>query len=134
VWPGALPPAHSLAAPQKDTRPLRDKQYQSKMRQDILVHLQKCGLDINMSKLLNIQGKDYRLIFDFLLLNIDPNYPINSEARFEDEFVPALKHLQYPYVGNIDNKWLAAVASMHSWPHLLGVLHWLTVLDMVRTT
>jgi kinetochore protein NDC80 len=95
------------------------------MRQDILNYLQSNGFDISMASLSNIQGKDYRAIFDFLLLTLDPSHPLGQNARFEDEFVPALKSLRYPFAHQIDNKWLAAPASMHSWPSLLGVLHWL---------
>ena len=100
------------------------------MRQDILDFLRNDGLEIQMSTLTNINGKDYRIIFDYLAHALDPIYPLNR-GRFEDEFVPALKALRYPYAHQIDNKWLAAPASMHSWPHLLGVLHWLVELCKV---
>lgn len=131
MWPsGALAPSSSQTV--KDTRPLRDRQYQTKMRQDILIYLQSSGFDISMPTLSNIQGKDYRAIFDFLVLTLDPFHPLNTNARFEDEFVPALKALRYPFAHQIDNKWLAAPASMHSWPSLLGVLHWLVELCKVR--
>jgi kinetochore protein NDC80 len=102
------------------------------MRQDIFSYLQGSGFDISLASLSNIQGKDYRAIFDFLLLTLDPSHPLGPNARFEDEFVPALKSLRYPFAHQIDNKWLAAPASMHSWPSLLGVLHWLVELCKVR--
>ncbi|EAU88162.2 hypothetical protein CC1G_03834 [Coprinopsis cinerea okayama7 len=124
-------PAPSGSQSVKDPRPLRDKQYQAKMRQDILAYLQANGFEITMSTLTNIQGKDYRTIFDFLLLTLDP-YHILNQPRFEDEFVPALKALRYPFAHQIDNKWLAAPASMHSWPSLLGVLHWLVEMCKLR--
>ena len=108
----------------KDPRPLRDKQYQARMRQDILAYLQANEFDITMSTLANIQGKEYRSIFEFLILTMDP-YHMFTLPRFEDEFVPALKAVRYPFAHLIDNKWLAAPASMHSWPSLLGCLHWL---------
>lgn len=129
--------AGGLAAPSiiqavKDLRPLRDRQYQAKMRQDILAYLQtELGLEITMSTLTNIQGKDYRAIFNELLLHLDPNHILN-QPKFEDEFVPALKAVRYPFAHQIDNKWLAAPASMHSWPSLLGVLHWLVEMCKVR--
>lgn len=132
MWTGGAvlsQPSSSQAV--KDTRPLRDRQYQTKMRQDILSYLQSSGFDISMATLANIQGKDYRAIFDFLILNLDPFHPLNQNARFEDEFVPALKAVRYPFAHQIDNKWLAAPASMHSWPSLLGVLHWLVELNKV---
>ncbi|KAJ2930091.1 hypothetical protein H1R20_g7019, partial [Candolleomyces eurysporus] len=133
TWGGA----GGLAAPSiiqavKDPRPLRERQYQAKMRQDILGYLQnQLGLEITMSTLTNIQGKDYRAIFNELLLHLDPNHPLN-QPKFEDEFVPALKAVRYPFAHQIDNKWLAAPASMHSWPSLLGVLHWLVEMCKLR--
>lgn len=133
VWPGGptlAPPSNSQTV--KDARPLRDRHYQLKMRQDILNYLQSGGFDISMASLANIQGKDYRAIFDFLLLTLDPSHPLGQSSRFEDEFVPALKSLRYPFAHQIDNKWLAAPASMHSWPSLLGVLHWLVEMCKVR--
>ncbi|XP_006458435.1 hypothetical protein AGABI2DRAFT_216992 [Agaricus bisporus var. bisporus H97] len=115
----------------KDTRPLRDKQYQSKMRQEIFLFLQSAGYEIAPSTLSNIQGKEYRNIFEYLVLILDPMYMF-STGRFEDDFVPALKALRYPYAHTMDNKWLAAPASMHSWPPLLGVLHWLVDMCKLR--
>ncbi|KDQ33536.1 hypothetical protein PLEOSDRAFT_1061192 [Pleurotus ostreatus PC15] len=126
IWAGgSQQSAPSGSQTSKDPRPLRDRQYQSKMRQDILSYLQGDDFDISMGTLTNIQGKDYRAIFTYLLLTLDPCHPLNENARFEEQFVPALKSLKYPYAHQIDNKWLAAPASMHSWPSLLGVLHWL---------
>ncbi|TFK42900.1 HEC/Ndc80p family-domain-containing protein [Crucibulum laeve] len=133
MWTGGsamLPPSSSQTV--KDVRPLRDKQYQAKMRQDILSYLQGTGYDIVMNTLINIQGKEYRGIFNFLMDHLDPFHSLNPNARFEDEFVPALKALRYPFSHQIDNKWLAAPASMHSWPSLLGVLHWLVELCKMR--
>ncbi|KAG5639608.1 hypothetical protein H0H81_010810 [Sphagnurus paluster] len=133
IWGGGAalaPPSSSQTL--KDVRPLRDRQYQTKMRQEIFSYLQGEGFDISMASLANIQGKEYRAIFDFLLLTLDPSHPLSQNARFEDEFVPALKALRYPFAHQIDNKWLAAPASMHSWPSLLGVLHWLVELCKLR--
>ncbi|KAJ6546466.1 HEC/Ndc80p family-domain-containing protein [Mycena vulgaris] len=126
MWNGgatAPPPPGSQTL--KELRPLRDRAFQTQMKQDISNYLKSVGYDIAQATLNNIQGKEYRAIFDFLVLILDPCHPLNPNARFEDEFVPALKALRYPFAGVIDNKWLAAPASMHSWPSLLGVLHWL---------
>ena len=116
----------------KESRPLRDRQYQTKMRQDIVSWLQSTEYDISMQTLANITGKEYRNIVQYLFSMLDPGYPFDPQARFEDEFIQALKCIRYPFVGQIDPKWLAAPASMHSWPHLLGVLHWLIVMCKVR--
>lgn len=124
------PPSAILV--QKDNRPLRDRAYQGRMRQDIYSYLNDSGFEISMQALTNMQGKDYRAIFDTLVLTLDPCHPLKEGARFEEEFIPALKALRYPYSHQIDPKWLAAVASPHSWPYLLGVLHWLVELCKVK--
>jgi kinetochore protein NDC80 len=104
------------------------------MRQDIFQFLQRTQFEIGPTTLSNIQGKTYRTIFEFLISELDPVYydPNEPRGRFEDEFAPALKAQRYPYAHTMDNKWLAAPASMHSWPPLLGVLHWLVEMCMVR--
>ncbi|KIK59692.1 hypothetical protein GYMLUDRAFT_74134 [Collybiopsis luxurians FD-317 M1] len=127
IWaggPGAAQ-ASSSSQVQKDPRPIRDRSFQSKERVDIVNFLQRAGLDIDMNQLVNIQSKNYRAIFEYLVQVLDPFHPIDTSMKFEEIFIPALRALHYPYANAMDNKWLAAVGSPHSWPHLLGVLHWL---------
>lgn len=131
IWSGGGQIQQQSAQTFKDTRPLRDRQYQARMRHDIFIFLQSAGFEIAPSTLNNIQGKEYRAIYEFLVLNLDPVYPFSS-GRFEDDFAPALKALRYPYSHSLDNRWLAAPASMHSWPPLLGVLHWLVEMCKLR--
>ncbi|KAJ6547345.1 HEC/Ndc80p family-domain-containing protein [Mycena capillaripes] len=126
TWNGGAPaPLPPSSQTQKDPRPLREKPFQTQMKQDISTYLKGVGYEIAHTTLNQIQGKEYRAIFDFLVITLDPCHPLNINARFEDEFVPGLKALRYPFAHAIDNRWLAAPASMHSWPALLGVLHWL---------
>ncbi|KAG2147314.1 HEC/Ndc80p family-domain-containing protein [Suillus cothurnatus] len=133
VWTGGVslaPPSGSQ--PFKDPRPIRERSYQSKMKQDIYSWLQATEFDISMQTLSNITGKDYRAMFQHLVAIMDPGYPFDSRLRFEDEFQPALKALRYPFATQIDNKWLAAPGSMHSWPALLAALHWLVEMGKAR--
>jgi SMC interacting uncharacterized protein involved in chromosome segregation len=95
------------------------------MRQDVLAFLQANAFDITMATLTNIAAKDFRTIFTFLVYALDPETQLEDVPNFQEIFVPHLKALRYPFAHQIDNKWLAAPASMHSWPSLLGVLHWL---------
>ncbi|KIO07436.1 hypothetical protein M404DRAFT_136679 [Pisolithus tinctorius Marx 270] len=126
IWTGnAVLAAPSGSQTLKDPRPIRERAYQSKMRQEIFSWLHATGYEISMQTLTSITGKDYRAMFQHLVNLIDPCYPFEPKARFEDEFQPALRALRYPFVSQIDNKWLAAPGSMHSWPALLAVLHWL---------
>lgn len=132
IWGGgAAVAAPSSSQTIKDTRPLREKPFQTKMRGDIYSWLQSTGYEISMQTLVNITGKDFRIIFQHLVELIDPWHPFDPKVRFEDEFLPALKALRYPFVAQMDVKWLAAPASMHSWPSLLGMLHWLVEMGKV---
>ncbi|PFH52374.1 hypothetical protein AMATHDRAFT_56874 [Amanita thiersii Skay4041] len=133
LWPGGgAAMASSMTQAVRDTRPLRDRQYQAKMRQDIFAYLQGTSAEVPMATLSSIQRKEYTTIFVFLIKSLDPEYIFREGARFEDEFNLALRAVRYPYAHQIDSKWLAAPASMHSWPSLLGVLHWLVELCKLR--
>ncbi|KAF7970745.1 hypothetical protein HWV62_23146 [Athelia sp. TMB] len=125
IWGGAAMVAPSSSQTLKDPRNLRDKALQSKMRQDILLWLQDTEFNITMAVLRDVTVKDFREIFYHLVGLIDPGHLFNTSARFEDEFMLSLKALKYPYVNQIDVKWLVSPAAMHSWPSLLGMLHWL---------
>ncbi|KAG2116506.1 HEC/Ndc80p family-domain-containing protein [Suillus discolor] len=133
VWtggPSLAPPSGSQTF--KDPRPIRERSYQSRMKQDIYSWLQATEFDISVQTLSNITGKDYRAMFQHLVTIVDPGYPFDPRLRFEDELQPALKALRYPFSTQIDNKWLAAPGSMHSWPALLAVLHWLVEMGKAR--
>ncbi|KAF7291020.1 PPM-type phosphatase domain-containing protein [Mycena chlorophos] len=134
VWGGGsvapMPPSSQTL---KDPRPLRDKPFQAQMKQEIHAYLRSIDYDIAPATLSNIQGKEYRAIFECLvtvlcspMADLNPDTPLfDPKARFEDEFMAKLKALKYPFVGAIDTKALATPASMHAWPTYLGVLHWL---------
>lgn len=135
MWggPGSQGSAPSGSQPMKDPRNLRDAAFRSKMRQEIVGWLQTTGLDIPNSVLQNITGKDFGAIFKHLVSLLDPNWPFRDDQRWEEQFMPPLKALRYPFVVAIDPRWLATPAAQHSWPTLLGVLHWLVQMGKVST-
>lgn len=127
---GAVQPG-SQTMMTKDPRPLRDRQFQSRMRQDVYGWLVSSGYEITPSAFQSITGSEFRNIFQYLVNRLDPCWPFDMEKKLDEQFLPPLKALRYPYVGQLDCKWLAAPASMHSWPALLGMLHWLVQIDKV---
>ncbi|KAI0781147.1 HEC/Ndc80p family-domain-containing protein [Trametes elegans] len=116
----------------KDSRPLRERSYQAKMRQDIGQFLMSTGFEVAPQMLQHITGKDFRAVFQHLITCLDPLWPFHVELRFEEHFVQALRAMKYPYVGQLDMKWLPTPSAMHSWPALLGMLHWLVELNKAR--
>ena len=131
MWQGGNQAAAPPSSQTKDTRPLRDRSFQAKMRQDVGTYLINTGFDVVPQMLQNITGKDFRVVFQHLITCLDPLWPFELELRFEDHFMQALRAMKYPYVGQIDMKWLPTPAAMHSWPALLGMLHWLAELGKV---
>lgn len=124
----AIPPSSQGT---RDTRPLRDKQYQQKCRQEIAAWLSSNGYSITSQAIASLRANDFRTIYQELVLLLDPNWPFNPEQRFEDQFVQSLRAFQYPYINQIDLRWLPTPAAMHSWPTLLGMLHWMTEMGKV---
>ncbi|OJT08860.1 hypothetical protein TRAPUB_211 [Trametes pubescens] len=102
------------------------------MRQDVGQFLMGTGFEVAPQMLQNITGKDFRAVFQHLIECLDPIWSFKSEQRFEEQFMQALRAMKYPYIGQIDLKWLPTPAAMHSWPSLLGMLHWLVELCRAR--
>ena len=132
MWQGGNQTAAPQASQAKDTRPLRDRSFQAKMRQDVGTFLNSTGFEVAPQMLQNITGKDFRAVFQHIISCLDPLWPWELDLRFEEHFMQSLRAMKYPYVGQIDVKWLPTPAAMHSWPSLLGMLHWLVELGKVR--
>ncbi|KAI0807228.1 HEC/Ndc80p family-domain-containing protein [Fomes fomentarius] len=135
MWQGggnqsALPPSSQTYT--KDTRPLRDQAFQAKMRQDIVNYLTKTGFEVAKRMLQAITLNNFRAVFQHLITCLDPLWPFQLELRFEDHFMQSLRAMKYPYLAQIDQRWLSTPAAMHSWPTLLGMLHWLVELGKTR--
>ena len=133
IWPAgnqATAPSGSQQGG-KDPRPLRDRPFQAKMRQDVVTWLISNGYEIPPQVLQNITNKDCRGIFQHLITLLDPSWPFNPDGRFDEEFTQALRAVKYPYLSQIDLRWLATPGTMHAWPSLLGLLHWLAEMGSV---
>ncbi|KZV70486.1 hypothetical protein PENSPDRAFT_579344 [Peniophora sp. CONT] len=131
MWQGGATPAPA-ALTTRDTRPLRDRAYQLEMRKETAAWLNETGCPCTAQTLANITAKDFRTVFQHLVLLLDPNYPFDPNAKLEEDFIPALKAMVYPHINQLDVKWLVTPASMHAWPSLLGVLHWLVEMGKVK--
>lgn len=118
----------------KDSRPLRDKNYQMQLQQDILDFLSYKNLfEIEMKHPLTNKTlkqptqKDFVLIFQWLYKKIDPGYKFQKTVEQEVYFL--LKTIRYPYLESINKSQIAAVGGQH-WPTFLGMLHWMVQLNL----
>lgn len=129
------PPTPAPIQPVKDPRNIRDKPVQQAMRTAIFNWLQESQIQATVSRqtLLSPTAKDFRAIFEHLVGLLDPTFVFGEKGKkFEDEVIPILKAHHYPFADALDKRWLAAPASMHSWPSLTAMLHWLSELSRVR--
>ena len=53
-----------------------------------------------------------------------------SNKKIEEEFPKTLKSMKYPFT--ISKSAMFSIGSLHSWPALLGALHWLVELIKVK--
>lgn len=137
-----LAPASQLSQPQtqlqrqflkSDQRPLRDKNYQTLILQEIYDFLvaNKFELEMNhgvlQKTLRQPTQKDFVLIFQFLYGRIDPYYKFTKSI--ETEVFSLLKVLSYPYLDGINRSLISAVGGQN-WPAFLGMLYWLVKLNL----
>lgn len=112
----------------KDTRPLRDRSYQEKIRNEIFTFLNNNNFEMETKHLLtdrtlrNPTQKDFMVILMWLFRKIDPGY--NGLSHIESDITTFLKIIQYPYLASITRSQISA-AGGQNWYIFLGLLHWL---------
>lgn len=115
----------------KDPRNLSNKAIQREMIDDILCFLQASSFPHQISsKILQAPtSKDFVKVFEFLYGFIDNSEKIGQ--KIEDEFPRLMKQLRYPFP--VAKSAMFTIGSLHTWPSLLGALHWLTqLIEMSR--
>nr|5TD8_A Chain A, Kinetochore protein NDC80 [Saccharomyces cerevisiae S288C] len=115
----------------RDPRPLRDKNFQSAIQEEIYDYLKKNKFDIETNHPISIKflkqptQKGFIIIFKWLYLRLDPGYGFTKSI--ENEIYQILKNLRYPFLESINKSQISAVGGSN-WHKFLGMLHW-----MVRT-
>lgn len=116
-----------------ELRPLRDKNYQALIQQEIYDFLLANKFELEMNHPLTFKTlrqptqKDFVLIFQFLYTRIDSNYKFTKSI--ETEVFTLLKVLGYPYLDGINRSQISAVGGQN-WPNFLGMLYWLVKLNL----
>ncbi|KAH8598975.1 HEC/Ndc80p family-domain-containing protein [Bisporella sp. PMI_857] len=112
-----------------DPRPLRDRNYQKNIGQELLDYMAANNFEMDMKVTLGQNmvksptGKDFTYMFQWLYRRIDPSY--RFQKSIDQEVPPILQQLRYPYHKSITKSSLAAVGSANSWHLFLGLLHWM---------
>ncbi|EGV64782.1 kinetochore-associated Ndc80 complex subunit ndc80 [Yamadazyma tenuis] len=116
-----------------DSRPLRDKQYQTLIQGEVYEFLRLNKFEVEMNHPLTTKTlkqptqKDFIMIFQFLYNKIDPFYKFTKSI--ETEVFTILKLLNYPYLDGINRSQISAVGGSY-WPTFLAMLYWLVKLNL----
>ncbi|KAL2063025.1 hypothetical protein VTL71DRAFT_6097 [Oculimacula yallundae] len=119
----------------KDPRPLRDRSYQAKIGQELLDYMAANNFEMEMKHPLtqNIikspTQKDFNFMFQWLYHRIDPSY--RFQKSMDQEVLPILIQLRYPFHKMITKSSLTACGSANSWHIFLGLLHWMMQLSQM---
>ena len=117
----------------RDTRPLRDRNFQQAIQEEIINYLIKNKFDIETNHPVSIKSlkqptqKGFLIIFKWLYQRTDPGHKFNKSI--ESDVYQVLKNLQYPYLESINKSQISAVGGS-SWHKFLGMLHWLVRVNM----
>ncbi|AAS53652.2 AFR281Cp [Eremothecium gossypii ATCC 10895] len=128
IVPGGGPSAYGALQSTRDPRPLRDKNYQAVLQQEIFDYLQSRKFDIETGHAISLKSlkqptqKDFICIFRWLYRRLDPGY--SFKRSLETEVYSILKTIQYPFLDTINKSQISAVGGSN-WHKFLGMLHWL---------
>ncbi|CEP63874.1 kinetochore-associated Ndc80 complex subunit NDC80 LALA0_S09e04434g [Lachancea lanzarotensis] len=112
----------------KDPRPLRDKNFQNIIQQEVFDYLQAQKFDVQANHPISLKAlrqptqKDFIFVFRWLYQRMDPGYTFTKSLVYDVYAI--LKTIQYPYLETINKSQISAVGGS-SWPKFLGMLHWL---------
>lgn len=114
----------------KDSRPLSDKGFQSEMLQKVNNYLRtfegsQSLTNGNLKSPLSL--KTFVEITDLFIKAIGLKTPAISTSNYVEEVPKIAKKLQYPGQ-SISKSWLKTANTLHTWPHVLGWISFLTEL------
>jgi len=120
----------------KDLRSTRDPSWQKMAQMEIYEYLMESRDDMELSFLTpgvlrSPTSKQFEEIWKFLVLELDPDW-VAENQKVQDEFVPVMKDLQYPFAETITKSSLSAINSPHSWAAITAALHWMVRQARVR--
>lgn len=115
----------------RDPRPVGDRGFAAQCARNVMDFLAASGFAKNISheKLLKDPStKEFFDIFRYLISLIDSKLEVNG--KMEDEVPSIMRRLKYPV--EVNRSKLQAISGPNTWPQLLAVLDWLTVLVQIN--
>eukprot|EP00004_Rigifila_ramosa_P011480 TRINITY_DN2458_c0_g1_i1.p1 TRINITY_DN2458_c0_g1~~TRINITY_DN2458_c0_g1_i1.p1 ORF type:complete len:630 (-),score=148.24 TRINITY_DN2458_c0_g1_i1:5-1894(-) len=117
----------SSSSSRQDPRDVMNKVFQRNAATVIIEYIASHGYDhpIAPKMLQSPTQREFYQMFQFLYRQIDPAYTL-PQQKLDEEITTIFRRLRYPFA--ISKHALQAVGSPHTWPSILGALHWLVEL------
>lgn len=115
----------------RDPRPVGDRHFTAQCARNVVELLTARGYSKTFSheKLLKDPStKEFYDVFRFLIAQLDPQLEV--EGKMEDEVPAIMRRLKYPV--EVNRSKLQAISGPNTWPQLLAVLDWLTILVRIN--
>lgn len=115
----------------RDPRPVGDRAFTAQCAKNVVELLTARGYAKTFSheKLLKDPStKEFYDVFRFLISQLDPQLEV--EGKMEDEVPAIMRRLKYPV--EVNRSKLQAISGPNTWPQLLAVLDWLTMLVRIN--
>ncbi len=107
----------------RDTRSLNDKAFQSAATEDVVRFLEEAGYHkVLPASAFPVGSTEFKAIFEFLIGFLIPGYEVPKKG-FETAIPELLRKVGYPV--QVSKSTFQTLGTKHSWPHVLGVLHYL---------
>jgi SMC interacting uncharacterized protein involved in chromosome segregation len=117
--------AYGAGSGKADPRPITDKGYVNDSIRALVGYLSDYGYDqpISAKILTRPSGRDFNNIMGFLFRQYDPAWQPTPGSRFEEEVIPFLKAIGYPFT--LSKASLLAVGAPQTWPKALAAISWM---------
>lgn len=132
--PQGLSASHlTTSRPLKDNREVRSIGARQRNAAYIMEYLSSIGQGCEMKTLLTPTAKDFGAIYKTLIGKLEAYKFGGQGKKFEEEVIPALRAILYPFPDSITKSHLQAIGSQQSWPNMLAMLHWIVVVINVSS-
>jgi kinetochore protein NDC80 len=129
-----MAPSSGMGPVIKDTRPIRNQQFQQACQQNVHDFLAQSRAQFPMTAktFTSPTQREFQLIFVHLIkVLFDGDYAFK---QFDTDCLALLKDLRYPGVDNCGKTAMVAPGTPQHWPHLIAMLNWLVDLCKVGYT
>lgn len=115
----------------RETRPIKDKQYKTRMGLTVKEHLERTGFtmagwDANKGVHEPTQSAFVGMFKHIYASCIDMNFVMGADGKkFEDEVLMLMKEIKYPAADELSKTKLTAAGSQSHWPYCLAMLEWI---------